>query len=213
MQVEVVWNCPCTAEVRPVNTPNNTNLLRLWFHGSIVPSQLPIQLAEVMKLSQTKTSLTLAGYETIGHLGYINRFLTTARKSSDDTRIQYLGAIPSREQLYREASKCGVGIALFEKEFREPMVGASNKPFDYLACGLALLVPNTKEWLDFFVSSGCAIACDSEDEKSIEDALNWFTANPDETFAMGQRGRQLVLEKWNYEQQFGPVYQYLTDNV
>ncbi|MEO2034809.1 MAG: glycosyltransferase [Planctomycetaceae bacterium] len=120
-------------------------------------------------------------------------------------QIEHLGAIPTRQMMYAEAAKAHVGLALFSMDFREPMVGASNKPFDYLACGLALLVPDTPEWNELFVKEGCARSCDTEDVESIAAALEWFSEHPKETRAMGERGRQLIRERWNYESQFEPI--------
>ena len=43
------------------------------------------------------------------------------------------------------------------------MVGASNKPFDYMACGLPLLVTDLPEWTSTFVEPGYARACNPDD--------------------------------------------------
>ena len=45
------------------------------------------------------------------------------------------------------------------------MVAASNKPFDYMACGLPLLVTDLPEWVETFVKPGYALACDPDDPK------------------------------------------------
>ena len=48
------------------------------------------------------------------------------------------------------------------------MVGASNKPFDYMACGLPLLVTDLPEWTSTFVEPGYARACNPDDTDVIE---------------------------------------------
>ena len=48
------------------------------------------------------------------------------------------------------------------------MVGASNKAFDYMACGLPLLVTDLPEWVTAFVEPGYARACNPDDPDSIE---------------------------------------------
>jgi spore maturation protein CgeB len=87
----------------------------------------------------------------------------------------------------------------------ESMAGASNKPYDYLACGLALLVSSRTDWEEMFVKPGFGLSCDPSSTKSLADAFNAFAAHPETTRAMGERGRQRVIGEWNYEQQFGPV--------
>jgi hypothetical protein len=85
------------------------------------------------------------------------------------------------------------------------MVGASNKPFDYLACGLSLLVPDVVDWHDFFILPGFGLSCDPESVPTIVAALDWFMKHRAETKAMGEAGRQRVLHEWNYEAQFAPI--------
>jgi glycosyltransferase involved in cell wall biosynthesis len=87
------------------------------------------------------------------------------------------------------------------------MAGASNKPFDYLACGLALLVSDTPEWTDLY--SGCCRPADPESAESIVAAVRAWLADPGSARAMGEVGRQRVLTAWNYETRFEPVKQLL----
>ena len=85
------------------------------------------------------------------------------------------------------------------------MVGASNKVFDYLASGLALLVSDLPEWKETYVEPGYGLACNPDDPQSIASALERFLKHPTEMREMGERGRQKILKEWNYEQQFMPV--------
>ena len=85
------------------------------------------------------------------------------------------------------------------------MAGASNKPFDYLACGLALLVSDLPDWRKMFVEPGYGLACNPNDTDSIAAQLRWFLKHPAETREMGERGRQRILTEWNYERQFAAV--------
>ena len=89
----------------------------------------------------------------------------------------------------------------------QAMTGASNKPFDYLASGLALLVSDLPDWRTMFVDNGYALAVDPTDPASIATAVSWLLEHPDELRAMGERGRQRILCEWNYEKQFAPVLQ------
>jgi glycosyltransferase involved in cell wall biosynthesis len=92
------------------------------------------------------------------------------------------------------------------------MAGASNKPYDYLACGLALLVSELPDWEEMFVRSGYGLSCNPASSKSIAAALNALAANPEMTRLMGERGRQRVIEEWNYDRQFRPVMVHLDGN-
>jgi glycosyltransferase involved in cell wall biosynthesis len=91
------------------------------------------------------------------------------------------------------------------------MTGASNKPFDYLSCGLALVVSRLPDWEEMFVKPGYGISCDPGSPGSIAEGLQWFCDHPEEMRAMGERGREKILESWNYEAQFQPLFDRLAN--
>jgi glycosyltransferase involved in cell wall biosynthesis len=123
--------------------------------------------------------------------------------------IEALGTIPYRVELLRSASKAHVGVALMPKQSVDVnlqcMLGASNKPFDYMACGLPLLVADLPDWVETFVKPGYARACDPDDPDSIEAALQWYLDHPAERREMGFKGRDQVRQAWNYEAMFAAV--------
>ena len=123
--------------------------------------------------------------------------------------IEPLGTIPLRRDLLRLASKAHVGLSLMPKRSEDinmqHMVGASNKAFDYMACGLPLLVTDLPDWVETFVEPGYARACDPDDPDSIEAALRWYMEHPDERREMGRRGQNKVRQAWNYESMFSDV--------
>jgi glycosyltransferase involved in cell wall biosynthesis len=200
-----VWNCPSRSEVPAVRQRARRTGLTVWYHGSIVPSQLPETVVQALAQFPAEVELKFAGYETIGHQGYIQHLLGVARNLGIADRVQYLGLLPDRATLLDLCSQCHVGVALFPRTNRQPMAGASNKPFDYLACSLALLVSDLPDWRDTYVVPGYALVCDPADPDSIAAALRWFLEHRDETRTMGDRGRQRIIESWNYESQFQPV--------
>jgi spore maturation protein CgeB len=85
------------------------------------------------------------------------------------------------------------------------MVGASNKPFDYMACGLPLLVTELPEWMTTFVEPGYARACDPNDTKSHENELRWYLEHPNERSQMGRRCTDKIRQAWNYDAMFANV--------
>ena len=89
------------------------------------------------------------------------------------------------------------------------MAGASNKPFDYMAAGLALLVSDLPDWTRMFVEPGFGLACDPADADSISSALGWFIDHPEERRAMAARGRDKIETEWNYDTQFRAVLKFL----
>jgi glycosyltransferase involved in cell wall biosynthesis len=90
------------------------------------------------------------------------------------------------------------------------MTGASNKAFDYLACGLPLIVSDLPDWREMFVEAGYALACDPNDPPSIATAIASLVNDPERMRAMGEAGRQKIIEAWNYEALFQPVMRLLS---
>ncbi len=208
-KVLCVWNCPALEEVVHPRAEHRNDSVYLWYHGSIVPSQLPPAVIDALTGLPESLTLRVAGYETIGHIGYVEALRELSQRLGVSGRVEFLGALPRRAELLRQCCNADIGLALFTKPTREPMVGASNKPFDYLACGLALLVSDLPDWRRVYVEPGYGLACDPDDPASIAAALRWFLEHPEEMRAMGERGRQRILEEWNYERQFAPVLERL----
>jgi spore maturation protein CgeB len=92
----------------------------------------------------------------------------------------------------------------------QSLVGASNKSFDYLACGLTLVVSQLPDWEQMFVEPGYGLSCDPTSAESIAAAIEWLYAHPAERRTMGERGQQRILSDWNYDDQFQPVLDVLS---
>jgi glycosyltransferase involved in cell wall biosynthesis len=203
-----VWNCPIRAEVSSARPPSRRGDLWVLYHGSIVPDRLPESVVMALTLVPDHVKLRIVGYETIGHRGYVEELRAMAAEHGVDQRVHFVGAVP-RHELMVLSRECHVGLAFLPRDGRdltdETMVGASNKPFDYMASGLALLVSDLPRWRATFVENDYGLACDSDDPKSIADALRWFDEHRDVVARMGERGQHRVLDDWNYEVQFAPV--------
>lgn len=195
-----VWNCPRRDEAQSQKNRRNGDMLYLWFHGSIGPNRLPESVFWALSRLPYSIMLYIAGYETIGNVGYVDYVKRLALHLGILERVIFLGALPNRHMLLQECKKADVGLSLYMDSI--PMMGASNKPFDYLACGLALLVPDLPDWRSMYVERGYGLACDPKDPDSIAEALRWFWEHKEEMRLMGERGRRQIIEKWNYENLF-----------
>jgi glycosyltransferase involved in cell wall biosynthesis len=203
-----VWNCPARDEAI-VQPKKPSDELIVFYHGSIVPDRLPVSVIYALANLPSSVRLRIAGYETAGHPGYVRELEEFADSRELGSRFEYLGSLSSRRALLLETRKAHVGLALMPIKAMDlnlqAMTGASNKPFEYMACGLALLVSDLPDWSEMFVDPGFARVCDPRDPESIVSALRWFIENPVKTRNMGERGRKQVLDEWNYETQFAAV--------
>ncbi len=207
--IECVWNVPELREVAEPRTPlSENNEIRLFFHGSLSPKKLPFSIIDALNHLPKKVSLVIAGYETEGYEGFINRYVEKANKKGIKNKISFIGAF-SRHKLLLECRNHHIGLSFIENDSKninmKMAVGASNKPFDYLSQGLPVVVPDRPEWKKTYVEPGFGVACDPNDADSIALTIQDLIRNPERLTAMGEAGRQKILDSWNYETQFEGV--------
>lgn len=212
IQTRVVMNCPERAEV--VSLPvQPANSFRVLYHGSIVPARLPLNAIEALALLPDSVCLRIVGYETIGHTGYMAMLLERARALGIAQRVEWVGQVPTRADLLALARECVVGLALMPMHSddwnEQTMAGASNKPFDYLACGLGLIVSDLPDWQALFVATGFGQPCDPTQAENIANAVRWYLEHAAERPAQRERAQQKILADWNYETQFAAVAKFL----
>ena len=207
-EVLCIWNCPSSGEIAGRRLAHDSNFWLL-YHGSIVPDRLPTSVVDALAALPDRVKLRVIGYETVGSVGYIGQLRERAHRIGVQERLQIIDALP-RFQLMERGRACDAGLALLPLGNSDPnhqtMTGASNKPFDYLACGLALVVSDLPDWRAVFVAPGYGLACDPQEAESIAQSVRCLLDNPALTRSMGEMGRQRVLNEWNYEACFRPVY-------
>ena len=207
-QVTTVWNTPLRSEI--ANRPEQPadGRLCLWYHGSITPPNIPMALVEALAQLPECVTLDVVGYQTRGYDGYADRLCDMAASLGIADRVRVSGAMP-RAALLAAAAEAHVGVALLpavsDRINERAMVGASNKPFDYMAAGLGLLVPDASEWRSTFVDAGFGLACDPASAGSIAEAVRRLLSQPSMLVEMRTRGQQRIARDWNYETAFAPV--------
>jgi glycosyltransferase involved in cell wall biosynthesis len=205
--LRIVWNMPRRAELPPLDTQPDAPLI-LYYHGSITPDRLPLAVVEAVRRLRGRARLRIVGYEAPGAAGYVQRLLQLGDGSHSTGFVNYAGQV-ARADLVAAAAQAHVGLALVPRNGNDAnfshMTGASNKPFDYMAARLALLVSERPDWCDMFVGPGYARACDPTDPASIAAALTWFIDHPAERRAMGASGRAQIAAEWNYDSAFETV--------
>lgn len=207
-KVSCIWNCPQKEEVSPPRPPRTDDRMIVYYHGVLGAPYIPSSLLEAMAVLPREIHLRVIGYETVGTQGYLDYLRQESRRLGVENRLELLGPMP-RSQALAQCSQCDVGLALVSDRSQDVnnayKIGASNRAFDYLACGLALLVSDLPDWRKMYVEGGYGLACDPEDPESIALALRWFFEHAAEMHAMGEKGRQRILAEWNYETQFSPL--------
>lgn len=202
-----VWNVPAADEVGPPRPPAD-GPLTLYYHGSLNEERLPFAVLDAMARVAEPLRLHAVGYETVGSLGFTANFLAAARRLGVADRVRVDGPA-DRADVMASARQADVGLALMPMATDEPnmqaMAGASNKAFDYLAGGLALVVTDLPEWCRLYVEPGYGLAADPTDSSSLADVFSRLVADPTATRQMGEAGRHRILSDWNYDNMYSYV--------
>lgn len=204
-----VWNCPMVDEISPPRDVAETGDFWLLYHGSVVPLRIPGTVVEALSRLPDSVKLRVVGYEPPGHKGYVGELAKQARDLNVSHRIQFCRSVPERRELLNWCKRSHLGLAFVPRDTDEVnmknMTGASNKPFDYLASGLALLVTDVADWNEMFVIPGYGTSCDPYNVDSLVSAIVAMHQDMVKTISMGERGRKRIFSQWNYESQFAPV--------
>ena len=221
--VECVWNVPGLEDIGPRKPkPNLQTPLKLFYGGSLAPARLsPLILQEIIKLAG-RIELEIVGYATYDAQTYIESFVRLNDKTGNKS-ITYHGALAQRGELLAVADRCEAALCLMPMSSHDlnmqTMAGASNKPFDATARGLAVVVSDIPEWKKLYLPGnnhasgkgywisdmGYGIAINPECVDSIKAGLEWMLSNRAKLWEMGERGRQKIQSEWNYEKMFTPV--------
>jgi glycosyltransferase involved in cell wall biosynthesis len=214
--VIVVCNCPRRDDASSQRSDRGDQSFRILYHGSVGPAHVPLAVIDALASLGPSAELVIAGYPTASHPEYVGRLLARARELGIADRLDYVGGLPLAALRDLRAT-CDVGLALLPKAGLNPneaaMTGASNKPFQYLASRLPILVSDLPDWRAMFVEPGFARACDPESPASIAAEVTWFIEHPHERRTMGEQGRVRVATEWNYEHEFEPVRKILAGVV
>jgi glycosyltransferase involved in cell wall biosynthesis len=97
-------------------------------------------------------------------------------------------------------SRSLIGIVLF---LPRPIhyTSLSTKVFEYMAGGIAALVPDFPIWKDTVEADACGVCIDPTDICLISNTLSKMLDNPESTHKMGENGRKLTYSKYNWESQ------------
>ncbi|MCF7955131.1 MAG: glycosyltransferase family 4 protein [Phycisphaerae bacterium] len=108
---------------------------------------------------------------------------------------RYFGLVPM-EEMYNYMSYADVGIVPFLPRPHN-LHSLPNKPFEYMACSLPVVMSNIQFWQEMF--DGCAVFCNSEDPSDIAEKIDSLLSSPDDAKKLAEIGKKRVLEKYNWK--------------
>lgn len=142
-------------------------------------------------------------------------YLNTLKNNAGWQKVNYLGQIEHREVYDKVYSKSSIAMALLDYiPLCKGNVGnlSNNKLFEYMKAGLPVICTDFILWKEVVEKNNCGICVNPRNINEIADAIKYLSENPDIAKQMGENGRNVVLDKYNWqceEKKLLDVYQSL----
>ncbi|WP_419773854.1 glycosyltransferase family 4 protein [Halarcobacter sp.] len=197
-------NFPITNELIN-NTPWSEKKDKVCYVGGIAEVRGIKEIVKAMAYTDKGVKLTLAGT-------FSESLVEKEVKSYNEwKKVEELGFL-NRERVSSVYGASKAGLVTLH-----PIINYIDalpvKMFEYMAAGIPIISSNIKYWEKIISENNCGICVDPMDSKEIANAINYIIANPKEAQKMGQNGKKVILEKYNWnieEEKLFKIYKELT---
>ena len=110
--------------------------------------------------------------------------------------FSYISRKPYKEAL-QIMKNCDAGIIVF-KPLPNSFNSSPNKLFEYMALGLPIIASDFPAWHEVLDEANCAVYVDPLNVNDIAEKMISLSNNPEIAREMGERGKKLVFEKYNW---------------
>lgn len=197
--VEILENSPVLSIFKEqTQTKNEVKSAVLCHEGNI---DFPRGLKEMVSLIEgnaCKIKLRIIG----NIVGKEKKWLEAKIKDNPNLAecIHITGWLPY-EEVGNAISGCDIGLLMFYPTINNMLAGPPNKLYNYMRYGLPVVSVNLPETRAIISKYRCGIIVRSWKTDSYVQALKYLIDHPDESRAMGQRGKEAILNELSWEHQ------------
>jgi len=186
----ILRNLPVLKLIENVNTINYKKDKPVMIYAGVLTRIRGIKkIVQAMEFIKEKGELWLLGkWESEG-------FRKECASLKGWKYIKYLG-LRKPNDVYAFLKNADVGICLLYPLERY-MVSLPTKAFEYISCSLPIVMSNFPSWKKNFET--CALFANPYDAENIASKILYLLNNPDKARELGNKGRQLAEEKYNWE--------------
>jgi len=115
-------------------------------------------------------------------------------------RIHITGWLPY-EEVGNAISGCDIGLIMFHPTVNNMLAGPPNKLYNYMRYGMPVVSVDLPETRAIINKCRCGIIVKEWNVDSVIQAIQYLINHPDEAKAMGQRGKEAILNELSWEHQ------------
>jgi len=190
-------NFPLESEIEFIAETGIQKENNVCFIGGISPIRGTKELVDAMAF--TDCQLALAGEIPAD-------FKATLEESEGWKNVHELGFV-NRNTSMLIKQKAIAGIVTF-LPFPNHVNAQPNKIFEYMAAGLPVIGSNFPMWRDLLEKNKCGLCVDPSNPKAIARAINFLKSHPEEAKAMGENGKRLVQETYNWKAEEKKLFEF-----
>ncbi|MFN3301251.1 MAG: glycosyltransferase family 4 protein [Sediminibacterium sp.] len=118
---------------------------------------------------------------------------------ANSKKVKYLGYL-KRDEIKNLFKKVIAGLVLLHPEDNYKK-SQPTKLFEYMSAGLPVITSNFPMWKEIIQSYHCGLCVNPLNPKEIAEAIQYLREHQKEARKMGENGRKVVLEKYNWEKE------------
>lgn len=180
-----------SGENKMTDATENSSKITFCYVGGLTESRGVTNLLKAYQSTQKKYSLILAGPLSAEY----------EKKLRDEgllNGVDYRG-VCTREEVMGIYSESHVGISNLLNVGQYPKIGTfPTKVFEYMSCGLAVIVSDYPFARDILTDEDIGILIDPSKPEELAIAMENIAKDPNKIKDMGNRGRKLVEERYNW---------------
>ena len=119
------------------------------------------------------------------------------RTNGMEELVDIMGGVPHTE-ISHLISSADIGSVLLHP-IPKFYKNIPTKQFEYMVCGKPIVGSDLPPISEYVCEANCGILVDPMDVDEVADAINYLMDHPEEANAMGQRGKKVVLDKYNWK--------------
>ena len=118
-------------------------------------------------------------------------------------RVEFLGEVTPDEVLVAiHSARCGLVI---DHPISNYLESYSTKMFEYMACGVPVVCSDFPFWTRLVSDADCGVTVDPMNPEAVAKAVEALCRDADEARRLGANGRQAILERYNWENEFAKL--------